>query len=103
MFTSVKQNGINVIRFFPFGILGTFTLQTAPGTCNKLKIKARRLTCERQTRFQILMHKEEAVEAKLHCEACMMQGVVRCLGNIRDQDLDTSNKYGRYCQCCRGL
>lgn len=31
LFSSAKQNGINVIRFFPFGILETFTLQTAPG------------------------------------------------------------------------
>ncbi len=31
LFSSAKQNGINVIRFFPFGILEKFTLQTAPG------------------------------------------------------------------------
>ena len=36
MFASARENGINVIRFFPFGILSQFTLQTAPGTIRTL-------------------------------------------------------------------
>ena len=31
LFASAKEGGINVIRFFPFGILDKFTLQTSPG------------------------------------------------------------------------
>jgi len=31
MFSTAQENGLNIIRFFPFGILSTFTLQTAPG------------------------------------------------------------------------
>jgi glycopeptide antibiotics resistance protein len=31
LFSTAKENGLNIIRFFPFGILETFTLQTAPG------------------------------------------------------------------------
>ena len=31
MFATARENGLNIIRFFPFGILEQFTLQTAPG------------------------------------------------------------------------
>jgi len=35
MFSTAQENGLNIIRFFPFGILSTFTLQTAPGVYNQ--------------------------------------------------------------------
>lgn len=31
MFTAANAAGINLIRFFPYGVWSTFKLQTAPG------------------------------------------------------------------------
>lgn len=49
MFASAQNYGINVIRFFPFGVFSDFTLQTAPGELCYSTAASRQVPTERQS------------------------------------------------------